>query len=115
MRHYPSLEAYENSGLLGCMLKTLRYLKNEEEPTGRSNSSGASNAPCEVWVVGELDDDESVTSALGAPLAKIVFNRVSYHPDEERFTCLLPGGGILIVPDVYWLNEPWRDWLITQL
>ena len=116
MRHYPSLDAYENSGLLGCMRKTLQYLKNGKQSNGGSDAHDSDGPHCEVWVITEYDDDESVAKVFGAPLTKLSFDRVSFNPDEERFTCHLPGGErLLIVADIYWLRDDWRDWLITQL
>jgi hypothetical protein len=116
MRHYPSIEAYEQSGILGCMLKTLEFLKTPEQTKKQSIPPDPEKSSCSVWVLREGDDDESVTEVLGQPFTELTFDRVSYHPDHERFTCHVAGGGaIVIVPDVYWLDEQWRDWLIDQL
>jgi hypothetical protein len=118
MEKFATLEEVEKyqieSGIAGAVIRALRGEKKIAHPQPYDPDKQGS-----IWLLRPTDNDATVSAVFCNPLPQISFDRVRYHPEDEHFLCHLVRNNsccdTLVVPDVYWLDDDWREWLHTQL
>lgn len=107
------LEAPLKRGILGALRRALGTEQELAVPEPYDPEKGS------VWLLQSTDTDRDLIAVFGKPLTELAFEQVRYHPDDEHFLCHLVRNNsrcdTLVVPDLYWLDDGIRAWLLSQL